>query len=286
MSVFATGGSSASASGGSRAGAAGSTTSNGGFGPAPQTLTRVERLPLSRRWISYRGPKAQRRVAFVLRLRRPALIEFVLYRVAPDCTFVGKFRVRAHAGVNRVGFRGRIGRRTLPPGTYLIRARPVSANGGNVVLENRLVIFRTAHPTRSQVRAARAADTCPPPTLNAFGAGFGSFVEASASGGGGSVEASPADPARAQAAVRKKQRPSSSVLGVSFGRAAADAVEKVHPLIWLGLGMAIGLLGIAAVPIEFAPNARIAALLAYRRLAIALAGATLLAAVTVAYVFS
>ncbi|HET7856655.1 MAG TPA: hypothetical protein VFL41_09390 [Gaiellaceae bacterium] len=220
----------------------------------------------------------------MLRLRGPAVIEFVIYRVAPDCTFAGKFRVHAHAGVNRVGFRGRIGRQSLPPGTYVIRARPVSAKAGSVVLENRLLILRTGHPSRAQVRAARVADVCPAPTLSAFGAGFGSYIAASASGDSG--DASPAKSGDHPARATKKRKPSSGVMGASFGRAAADVAEKVRPLIWIGLGMAIGLLGLAALPVELAPGARLAALLAYRRPAIALAGATLLEAVIVADVFS
>jgi hypothetical protein len=38
---------------------------------------------------------------------------------------VGRFSVRGHRGTNRVRFAGRVGRKTLRPGTYRITARPV-----------------------------------------------------------------------------------------------------------------------------------------------------------------
>lgn len=37
---------------------------------------------------------------------------------------MGRFSVRGHAGVNRVRFKGRIGRRTFEPGTYTLTAHP------------------------------------------------------------------------------------------------------------------------------------------------------------------
>jgi hypothetical protein len=37
---------------------------------------------------------------------------------------VGRFSVRGHAGVNRVRFKGRVGRRTFEPGTYTLTAHP------------------------------------------------------------------------------------------------------------------------------------------------------------------
>jgi hypothetical protein len=69
---------------------------------------------------------------------------------------------------------------------------------------------------------------------------------------------------------------------VQFSR-ATDAVKRIHPLLYLLLGVAIALLTLAAVPVRYVPNARIAALLAYRRSTVALAGAAVLVTVTVVY---
>jgi hypothetical protein len=48
---------------------------------------------------------------------------FVVRGPAPSCGVVGRFAVRGDRGVNRVRFTGRVGRRTLGPGTYRIVAR-------------------------------------------------------------------------------------------------------------------------------------------------------------------
>lgn len=72
------------------------------------------------------------------------------------------------------------------------------------------------------------------------------------------------------------------VLGARFTR-AADAVKKVHPILFVLLGIAIGLLAIAALPMRYVPHDRMAVVLAYRRSAVALVGATALVAVSVLY---
>ena len=48
----------------------------------------------------------------------------------------------------------------------------------------------------------------------------------------------------------------------------------------------IALLGLAAIPVRYAPNARLAALLAYRRSTVAIVGAAALAAVSVTYLLA
>jgi hypothetical protein len=221
-------------------------------------------------------------VTFVLRLRRSAVVEFTVFRIAPDCRLAGTFRVKGHPGVNRVGFRGRIGRRLLRPGTYLIRARTVPANATDTVLETKLVIFRSGRPSRRQVRAAQAADVCPRPTFETIGLGFGSFLATSRAGAGPGAGAK-ATPARPESEGRNEQ--AGAVLGARFGR-AGDTVKAIHPLIWIGLGIAIALLVLAAAPVEAVRGAKVAALLAYRRTAVAFAGAVTLVLVTVAYVLS
>ncbi len=72
------------------------------------------------------------------------------------------------------------------------------------------------------------------------------------------------------------------VLGVRFTR-AAEAVKDVPPVLFVLLGIAIGLLAAAAMPLRFVPSARMAAVLAYRRTFVAMAGAVTLASVAVVY---
>jgi hypothetical protein len=92
-----------------------------------------------------------------------------------------------------------------------------------------------------------------------------------------------ADKAGAVADVRAGKRDSGTgVLGVRLTR-AADAVKEVHPILFVLLGIAIGLLAIAALPIRYVPHDRMAAVLAYRRSAVAVVGATALVTVSVLY---
>jgi hypothetical protein len=224
------------------------------------------------------------RVTFVLRLVRAAVVEFTVFRIAPDCRLAGTFRVKAHPGVNRVGFRGRIGRRELPPGTYLIRARTVPASAADVVLETKLVIFRSGKPSRRQIRIARTADVCPRPTFERMGLGFGSFL-AAGGGGGSSAQPESSAPGARPESGKAQQVKAGGVLGGRFDR-AKETVRSIHPLIWIGLGIAIALLALAALPLETVRGARLAALLAYRRLPVAIAGATTLVVVTIAYALS
>jgi hypothetical protein len=50
-------------------------------------------------------------------------VYFVVRGPAPSCDVAGRFSVRGRRGVNSVRFKGKIGRRTLRPGTYTITAR-------------------------------------------------------------------------------------------------------------------------------------------------------------------
>jgi hypothetical protein len=222
-------------------------------------------------------------VTFLLRLKRAAVVEFTFFRIAPDCRLAGTFRVKAHPGVNRVGFRGRIGRRDLPPGTYLIRAQTVRASPTDIALETRLVIFRSGKPSRRQIRIARTADACPRPTFDKMGLGFGSFL-ATGGGGGSSVQPESSSGSRGGSG-KPAEINAGGVLGRQFDR-AGDAIKSIHPLIWIGLGIAFALLALAALPLHAVRGARLAALLAYRRLPVALAGGATLVVVTIAYVLS
>jgi hypothetical protein len=173
--------------------AAGSTSSSGGGGPAapvspraeggdaessgtsarsPRAGTsraRVHRLQLTRDWISIGGTKQHRRTTLVFVLRVPALVEFSVVQVSPDCRRIGQFRVRGHRGVNRIRLRGRIGRHSLAPGTYTFVARTLP--GGRTVVDTRLVVVQRS--SRREIRAARDANACPRASGSAGGATSG-----------------------------------------------------------------------------------------------------------------
>jgi hypothetical protein len=191
---------------------------------------------------------------------------------------VGRFRVKGHAGQNRVRFRGRIKGRALRPGTYVIRARTLPAR--RALTETKLVIFKR-RPLPEELAAAQASNTC--------GSSDGDTSSSSTLGGGagpgagnlGKLQVKRGGNEPEPIRVRTTKNPV-GVLGVSFTR-AADAVKEVPSVLFVLLGIAIGLLAVAALPLRFVPSARLAAALAYRRTFVAMAGAVTLASVAVVY---
>ena len=179
-------------------------------------------------------------------------------------------------------FRGRLRGRFLPPGAYRIRARTLPR--GRALAETRLVISKRK-PNPTELAAAQAANTCRGADelsggVTSTGAGARPAAGPSSSGrqNGESIQVQGADEGRGHGVP-------AGVLGVQFSR-AADAVKEIHPLLYVLLGVAIALLGLAAIPVRYVPNARLAALLAYRRSTVAIVGAAALAAVSVTYVLA
>jgi hypothetical protein len=203
-------------------------------------------------------------------LTRPALVEFVVSQVSPDCRRMGRFRVRGRAGLNRIRLRSRIGHRRLGPGTYRIRARPLPA--GSSVLDVRLVVVTRAN--EEEIVTGRDADAC-----------VRRDSGQSAPSGSSATAAPPSAKAALASRVEKRSAPSSrrhGVLGTGFVKAVDTAKE--NPVWILGfLAIGLALLGIAAVPASAAPSRRAAVMLDHRRETIAFTGAAALVAVMVAY---
>ncbi len=196
------------------------------------------RLKVVRSWISRSGPKAQRQTTFVFSLSRAAIVELVLTRLAPDCRVVGKFRVAGRAGLNRVRFRGRIGRRVLRPGTYRVTARTLRPRGATPVRVH-LVIVGKPNPRPGELAAARAANACAPVDKRE-----------SVTAVGGAV--APAPPAGRDSESTFKRV--SGVLGTQFTK-AVEVVQGVPTYLFFVLGLAIALLALAALPGRAAPSA-------------------------------
>jgi hypothetical protein len=203
-------------------------------------------------------------------LKKAGLVEFVLVEVAPDCRRVGRFRVAGHRGVNRVRFRGRVGRRVLRPGTYRITAR---MRRGPALVDTKLVVVVRAN--RQEIRTARNANTCSSTPNGQSASSTGS--------GPGSSSAATTPTSGAKAEKKARQSRDHGVLGARFRNKAVNAVQSIPIWVFLLLGFAIVLLAVAALPLRAAPNRRAALALAHHRGTVALAGATALVAVTVAY---
>jgi hypothetical protein len=198
---------------------------------------------------------------------------------------VGRFRVRGKAGTNRVRFRGRIGRRALRPGTYRILGRTLPSRR-HVTIETRLVIFGPRTPTRGEAEAARAENACSVLSSGPIAFDSGRSMKAGTHAGPDAGAGKPKKGSSGGAASRAESGRGEidrGVLGTRFDT-AEDAVRSLHPFLYFLLGMAIALLGIAALPARVAPNYRIAALLEHQRGEIAIAGMMTLLAVAVIYV--
>jgi hypothetical protein len=207
----------------------------------------------------------------VFRLGKAAPVEFVVVQVAPDCRRIGRFRVPGHSGVNRVRFRGRVGGRALGPGTYRIKARTLPR--GRAVVDTQFVVVM--HPERRVIASARGADAC------GSKQGWQSFAIPLSASALGKPKAAAAH-ARVKAPSHGRPSRAHGVLGARFAKDAVGAFKSIPSLLYVLLGVAIGLLAVSALPSRVAPTRRTALLLALHRGAVALTGTALLIAVLVA----
>jgi hypothetical protein len=99
----------------------------------------------------------------VFRLSRPAVLRITIVRVYPTCKRVGAFTIRAHAGLNRIPFRGRLRGRALPEGGYrlIVRARGARSDAAAVPV----VIARGAIGAKA-LRKIRGASVCSEPVAD------------------------------------------------------------------------------------------------------------------------
>ena len=95
----------------------------------------------------------------VFRLSRPTVLRVTVVRVYPTCKRIGTFTVRGRAGVNRIRFRGRLGRRTLPAGSYrlIVRARGAERDAAAIP-----IVVARGPVSAATVRRLRRAMACTP----------------------------------------------------------------------------------------------------------------------------
>ena len=204
------------------------------------------------------------------------VVELRVTQVAPLCRAAGRIVVRGHAGRNVVRFRGRVGRRTLGPGTYRITPR---LRGGRELRSLLVVVVAGRAPAPGEVASARAADAC-----STRGDANGSLISISrpiaapalARSGGTRLAVAP------PAAKKGHPTRAGGVLGANFTQTLRDPTS-VSPVILILLALAICLLGLAALPRSVVASPDLAEQLTHRRLELALAGTTTLLVVVLAY---
>src|SRR5215211_7012620 len=219
----------------------------------------------------------------VFRLTRSAVVRFTVVRVYPTCERVGAFRVRAHAGVNRVMWRGRLQGKPLPEGTYRLLVRARGARNDAAALT--LVVVRGRPLSVEELREARTAYVCGTiGTVDGEAAETALGATAPSSSGGGSAAAKRAEEESPIAGAAGTIGRGAKALGAHFTKAVVDP-QAVHPLVWAALALSILLLLVAALPSETLANARAEAI-AYNRIEVALAGTAALGAAFLMYLIS
>jgi hypothetical protein len=250
------------------------------------TPPRVARLRASRAFI-VRGSKRVRAAILTFRLPSRSLVVFEVRRLAPSCTSFGTFRVRGHAGKNRVRFAGRVRGRLLPAGTYELRAR------GLPNVRVRVAILPRGSSPSDAAAALRAPSTCPSIETTTVLAGAGTLVRGEGAPDGappGGVASASSGSSESEeslgSATEGRSRPSAGGALGAIARGARDAGPLGLGLILAGICAAILLLATASLPQTAARGPWLTALVADRRLEIALAGLATLVVVTLAYLIS
>jgi hypothetical protein len=213
-------------------------------------------------------------------------VRFTVLRVYPTCERVGAFRVRAHAGVNKVKWRGRLKGRPLQEGTYrlLVRAR----GAGQDAAALKLVVVRGKPLSVKELREARNANVCGTTSTvdgetaeTALGASTSPPPPAGSSGSP-TPNSSSGEPPLAGAGGTIGR--GAKALGAQFTK-AVESPQSIHPLVWAALVLSILLLALAAVPSETLVNVRAEAI-AYKRFEVAIAGTAALGAAFLMYLIS
>ena len=230
-----------------------------------------------------RSGAARRNVTISFRLPARGRVRFVVTELSPVCRRIGSFAVAGRPGINRVRFRGRVGKRRLEPGTYRLDAR----RGALALFGVRVVVARNRVIRPAGLARTSLGDACG--TSTAFTAAAAreaarSELAALASpqpaplGAAGSP-ASPFQPAPA----KSEPNHAGQALGAQFTHTDAGGWSLATTLVLVAVAVAIALLTTAAVPNTIIPDPRVELFLVRRRTEIALAGVSILFLAVVAY---
>jgi hypothetical protein len=192
---------------------------------------------------------------------------------------VASFKIRAHAGVNRIRFKGRVHGRKLGPGVYRLRGRA----GAKTVLRKTLVVGNGIVFTCSGANPLRTIVTF----FSGGSDGSGAFGSTSLAGGTGK-SGHESGSAISSKVTKKPNAPAPKRAGLLGARASkvlpGDGGTQLALL--LILGAAIVLLALGAVPREAVPHRAAAAFIAERRALIAGGGLAALGAFLISYLIT
>jgi hypothetical protein len=233
----------------------------------------VKHVHSSRPWITTTGKQNRRSTVLTFVLKRPTTVIFTVRQLAPACQTVGRFSVRGRAGLNRVRFSARVGRRELAAGTYRITARTVN---GRALQRVTIVVVDGGAPTKAELAALRASNVCSDSSGFASTALTGASRTAGLSGLGSFFT-----PEQPSASGPKS---SGGALGGVLGSATVEKTARaIRPGLVALLAAAILLLGLGSLPRLALADARINDALARHRTEITVVGAAALIAVIVTF---
>ena len=222
-------------------------------------------------------------MTIAFRLPARGRVRFVVTELSPVCRRIGSFAVAGRAGINRVPFRGRVGRRRLGPGTYRLDAQ----SGASALFGVRVVVASNRVIRPDGVARTAAGDPCG--TSTAFAAAARRETARSELAALASRQAPPRGaagppPGGFEAAPTQTEADHpGQALGAQFTRAAAAGTNLARTLVLIAVAVAIALLTTAAVPSTSVPDPRLELFLVRRRIEIALGGASILFLAVVAY---
>lgn len=124
--------------------------------PRPKRCAR-DRSPVRASKSVVRPGRRNGGTTLVFALERGTVVRFTIVRVYPSCKRIGSFSVRAHSGVNRVRFRGRLGGRPLGEGTYRLVAQ---ARGRETSAATVTIVVVRGRKSSAELRRARRANAC------------------------------------------------------------------------------------------------------------------------------
>jgi hypothetical protein len=159
----ATGGTQGGTGGGTSATASGAAGSVGPFtlavaSCAPEPCEgAVARSPVRASRTVIRPGRRNGGTTLIFRLTKPAVLHVTIVRVFPSCKRIGSFNVRAHAGVNRIRFRGRFRGRVLPVGGYRLVVRARGAERAAAAVP---IVIARGEVSRVAVDTARNGKVC------------------------------------------------------------------------------------------------------------------------------
>jgi len=235
----------------------------------------VKHLHSSRPWIGTSGKKNRRITTLTFVLTNPGRVVFTVKQLSPDCLAVGRFSVRGHAGLNRVRFAGRVGRRQLTAGTYRITAHTAD---GRALQRVTIVVIDGAAPTKTELGALRASNTC----SSTRGIASTAVSSTGASNTAAVSETDAGDPGSSP--QPSASGPTSPDSGGVLGSATVEkAAQAIRPALVALLAAAILLLGLASLPRVALADGRVNETLARHRPEIAGVGAVALVAVIIAF---